>query len=107
MPAPAAPPTNAPSSGLKPAATPSMAREPQVSPQALAPNRMAARVMYLAIVDMTGLPRGWVREEGRLPSGRSYVGDCGGKLAIPTSESDGRVKLVTRAGALSRERPGA
>src|SRR5476649_2247184 len=59
MPAPAAPPTTAPKSGLKPVATPSTApdaapipppvtaRWPQVSPQAVAVKRMAVRTMYL------------------------------------------------------------
>src|SRR3954467_5883089 len=61
MPAPAAPPTTAPSSGLKPVATPSTApdaapmpppvtaRWPQVSPQAVAVKRMAVKTMYLRI----------------------------------------------------------
>src|SRR6266852_6290569 len=61
MPAPAAPPTTAPRSGLKPVAAPNTAPEPaliappvtarwpQVSPQALAVRRMAARTMYLRI----------------------------------------------------------
>src|SRR5476649_710680 len=62
MPAPAAPPTTAPSSGLKPVAAPSTApdaapmpppvtaRWPQVSPHAVAVRRMAARTMYLRML---------------------------------------------------------
>src|SRR5690242_620332 len=84
MPAPAAPPTTAPSSGLKPVAAPSKAPEPapmpppvtarwpHVSPQAETPNRRAATAAYLAIVDMTQAPR-------KGGTATQYDWDCGGK----------------------------
>src|SRR5260221_13266485 len=70
----AAPPTTAPSSGLTPVAAPRTAPEPapiappvtarwpHVSPQAVAPSRIVARVTYLATVDMTRSPQWMVRE---------------------------------------------